>query len=64
MERENVRVDTKILNKVRRHVKKTKHSIGGFYDLAVQEKIERDKNPNKAILDAQYAAQSNQYQNH
>lgn len=39
-----VRVDTKIKEKVVAHVAKTRQSIGGFYDLAAKEKLEKEKN--------------------
>lgn len=38
--RENVRVSSKTLNKVKRHIKKTKqYNIGNFYDVAAEEKL-------------------------
>lgn len=38
--RENVRVSSKTLNKVKRYIKKTKlYNIGNFYDLAAEEKL-------------------------
>lgn len=39
--RENVRVSSKTLGKVKRYIKKTKqYNIGNFYDVAVEEKLE------------------------
>lgn len=37
--KENVKVSTETLNKVREVVKKTRQTVGGFYDLAVEEKL-------------------------
>ena len=39
---ESIKVGSNCLRKVRRHVKKTKQSIGGFYDLAAKEKLDRE----------------------
>ena len=41
---ELVRVDKKIKEKVVAHIAKTRQSIGGFYDLAAIEKLEKEKN--------------------
>jgi predicted HicB family RNase H-like nuclease len=38
----NVRVDKKIHAKVVKYTRKSKHSIGGFYDLAAKEKLEKE----------------------
>jgi hypothetical protein len=38
----SIRVSETSLKKVKKHVKKTKQSIGGFYDLAAVEKIKKD----------------------
>jgi predicted HicB family RNase H-like nuclease len=38
----NVRVDKKIHAKVVKYTRKSKQSIGGFYDLAVKEKLEKE----------------------
>lgn len=46
MESENVKVEKETLDLVRKHVAATKQSIGGFYTLAVQEKL----NPPKYVL--------------
>jgi hypothetical protein len=46
-ETESVKVSKPILNKVRKHVQKTKQTIGGFYDLAAEEKIRNDKKDNQ-----------------
>lgn len=55
--RENVRVSTTILNKVRSKIKKTKQTVGGFYDLAVQEKLLRDSQaPRLYISTNEYSA--------
>lgn len=32
--KESVKIDTSVVNKVRRYVKKTKQTIGGFFELA------------------------------
>lgn len=39
---ESIKVSSPTLNKVRKFVKKTKQSIGGFYDLAAKEKMDRE----------------------
>lgn len=41
---ESIKVGQKTLRKVRKYIKKSKHTIGGFYDLAAQEKLIREKN--------------------
>ena len=46
---ESIKVSKSTLNKVRKYVKKTKQSIGGFYDLAAQEKIQRESSIELAI---------------
>ena len=38
----SVKVSKSILKKVKDHVKITRHQIGGFYDLAVEEKMFRE----------------------
>ena len=38
----SIRVSEKILNKVRKSVVKSRHTISGFYDIAATEKLERD----------------------
>lgn len=40
--KENVKVETSTLNRVRKLVKTTRQTVGGFYDLAAQEKLERE----------------------
>jgi hypothetical protein len=40
--KEAMKVDAKTLLKVKKHIKNTRQTIGGFYDLAVQEKIYRE----------------------
>lgn len=45
----SVKVDKAVLDKVRKHVKKTKQNIGGFYDLAALDKIKSDKMTEKII---------------
>jgi hypothetical protein len=42
MKTESIRVASKTKAKVKKHIKKSKQSIGGFYDLAAEEKIARD----------------------
>ena len=39
----SIKVSEPTLLKVRKHVLKSKHTIGGYYDLAVMEKMERDR---------------------
>ncbi len=39
---ESIKVDSKLKRKVERHIKNTRQTIGGFYDLAAQEKINKD----------------------
>jgi len=41
--KENVKVSTLILNKVREYTKKTRQTVGGFYDLAAEEKLAKEK---------------------
>lgn len=48
---ESVKVNKKVLKKVRAHVKKTKQSIGGFYDLAALEKLEKESEPKYSDFD-------------
>ena len=48
----SVKHDKIILDKVRNYTKKTKQTIGGFYDLAALEKIKFDKIAKQAIDDA------------
>jgi hypothetical protein len=38
----SIRVNAKLKRKVERHIKKRKQTIGGYYDLAVEEKMLRD----------------------
>ena len=38
----SIRVDEKILKKVRKSVAKSRHTISGFYDIAATEKLDRD----------------------
>lgn len=45
----SVRLDKAVLDKVRKHVKKTKQNIGGFYDLAALDKIKSDKMTEKNL---------------
>jgi hypothetical protein len=40
--KENVKVSTDTLNRIREYVKKTRQTVGGFYDLAAEEKLMRD----------------------
>jgi hypothetical protein len=40
---ESIRVDKKVLAKVRKAVKKTGHRIGGFYDIAALQMLEEIK---------------------
>lgn len=47
--KENVKVSTVTLNKVRKRVKKTKQTVGGFYDLAAEEKLYRDAKPESPL---------------
>jgi hypothetical protein len=42
--KENVKVSTDTLNRIREYVKKTRQTVGGFYDLAAEEKLRRDIN--------------------
>lgn len=44
MSKVTVNVDLKIKSKVKKHVSKTKQTVGGFYDLAAKEKLERENN--------------------
>jgi hypothetical protein len=39
---QSVRINAETVGKVKKHVKKTKQTIGGFIDLAVEEKIKKD----------------------
>jgi len=39
---ESVKISTHTLNKVRKHVKKSKQSIGGFFELAAADKLKKD----------------------
>jgi len=38
-----IRIELPTYKKVKKHVLKTKQTIGGFIDLAVDEKIKKDK---------------------
>jgi hypothetical protein len=37
-----VRVDKKLVAKVNKHTDKTRQSIGGFFELAAEEKLKRE----------------------
>jgi hypothetical protein len=50
---ESIKVDSKTKKKVIRHIKNTRQTIGGFYDLAAQEKIDRDLHIGLSQRDAQ-----------
>ncbi len=41
--KENVKVSTDILNKVRERCKETRQTVGGFYDLAASHLLSTDK---------------------
>ena len=47
--KENVKVSSEILNSVREHVKKTKQTVGGFYDLAAESFLSAGLNPSEAV---------------
>lgn len=49
MNTESVKINSTILNKVRRHVKKSKQSIGGFFELAAKEKLDSETNDKQWI---------------
>jgi hypothetical protein len=49
---ESIKVSQKTLKKVRRHIKKSKQTIGGFYDLAAEKELYKqtiDANRNDSI---------------
>jgi hypothetical protein len=39
---ESVKIESATVNKVRKQVKKTRQTIGGYVSIAVKEKLERD----------------------
>lgn len=41
-ETQSIKVNSKIYNKVKRHTKKTKQTIGGFYDLSAESCLNKD----------------------
>ena len=44
-ETSNVRIDNKVISKVRKKVAVTKQSLGGYFEIAASEKLERDNFP-------------------
>jgi len=44
MPKENVKLDTALVNKVRANKKKTKVPIGAFIEQAISEKLKKDNN--------------------
>lgn len=48
---QSLRVRTDILDKIRTHVTNTRQSMAGFAEIAIQEKINRDKDTGFPTLD-------------
>jgi hypothetical protein len=40
--KESVKVSSDVLERVRKRIKETKQTVGGYYDLAAQEKLNKD----------------------
>lgn len=43
MNTESIKIDSKVVGKVRKHVKGTKQTIGGFVALAIENELKRIK---------------------
>jgi len=55
--KENVKVSTSVLNRVRKQVKKTRQTVGGFYDIAAENKLKQDAyHPPASLREAVFQA--------